>query len=529
MIRKSLIILAALAFGLSVGASQTGCFGSDGPTLSVMGITPDVNAINVLTGNAIKVTFDQAIIETSVTAETFYVADANGNRVEGTFAFDSWVSLVFTPSTPLAEATVYTATVTTGVKAQYKDEELSLTENYTWNFTTQKWFAVGDQVSSTGAAADPVMMILNDPPSTVIKAESLTYTPAVGNRLNEVEMNLHFWSGSAWSATIPDPTGGLSDTFNHTPAYWTDGNVVNMATMLSTSPESVWVYQWDPTNDWRTLNTNAKLSGTENATEPVPACRPSGGDVFVAWLELVSDTVEIYVASVGLNTINKSGPLSRNSNAGDWLTDAEAVGIAADDTNAYLAFWEQHHLEDNRIDLYVTMWDTAAFTNLGDVVASDLYGGTDLRMPSVLVDGGNVYVAYALADADGVRKIHVQMWDGASWSQLGSPITAVSADSTANHPDLVMAGDTLYVAWDEASDVVTGNGVFAAFWDEASNTWVINDFNSALQQVLNTDARTVAYAYDPSLAYSSVDDMIYMAFEATTGGEDVIFTIRRSR
>lgn len=517
---------------ITVSYSHMGCFGSGTSTFKVLGVDPDNGTLNVLLTTTLEATFNQALYEPSVVPANFIVKDANGTVVEGTMVMDTLVSFVFTPTHPLVEGMVYTATITTGMKGWLRDEQLSLDADYTWSFTTQKWFAVGDVVSAVGvAASDPVMMILNDPPSTVIKAESLTYTPAVGDRVNESMMNLHFWSGTAWSTTIPDPTGGQSDTYNDTPAYCTDGYVVNMATMLSTSPESIWAYQWDPIANWQTLNGNLKLSGGENATEPVPACRPSGGNPFVAWLETGpgSDTV-VYVASVSLAGMTKSTPLNRNSNVGDWSTDAQAVGIAANDTEAYVAQWEQHHLESNETDLYVTMWDGAAFTNLGGVVASDLYSGSEVCMPSVVVDGGDVYVAYARADADGDRKIYVQKWDGASWSQLGGAITAVSeGTSSADHPDLIMAGDTLYVAWEETADVETSNGVFAAFWDEASSTWVIDNLNRALQQVENTDTRTISYAYDPSLAYSAVDDMIYMAFEATTGGEDVIFTIRRSR
>jgi hypothetical protein len=79
---------------------------------------------------------------------------------------------------------------------------------------------------------------------------------------------------------------------------------------------------------------------------------------------------------------------------------------------------------------------------------------------------------------------------------------------------------TPYVAWEE-SDQYDGPFIYVAYWDEAGGSWIIDG------DKLNTS--TMNTAHDPSLAYSSSDGYLYVAFEEYTDGHPHIFVKRKER
>jgi hypothetical protein len=81
-----------------------------------------------------------------------------------------------------------------------------------------------------------------------------------------------------------------------------------------------------------------------------------------------------------------------------------------------------------------------------------------------------------------------------------------------------MANGTLYLAWEEG-DQYDGPFIFVARWNETSSAWLMDG------DKLNVDiART---AHDPSLAYSSGDNTLYVAFEEYVSGWPEIFVKRK--
>lgn len=508
---KNRILLFVLA---SCTLIVTGFKCGGGQTFEVLGTTPDPDEINVLLDQSVEVTFNHAIKSDTATTSNFYVKDADGNIVDGTVSLsipppDPSLTMIFTPANPWTEGTEYTATITTGlvgIVGRYA-EEMSLDEDYSWNFTTRKWFDVGSAVSSeTSAAEDPVMMLVDAAPS-------------VGYRFNGYEMNLQFWDGSEWSPTETDPTGGMAESFYGAPGFCTDGTNVYMAYSAYSNYNKVFAYRWDPTNKWQAMNNGNKISiGTQySATEATVAC---GSDPFVGWIETNTSTEaeDAYVADVTMVSSSPSPGLSRNDNPGDYWSSVKIVGVMTDGTDAYLSTWENDPVDPYRLDLYVTKWDGANFTNLGGIVASD-FGGSNLGSAPMAMSGTDLYIAYAAApDSDGVKQVYVKKFNGTDWETMGNAIAAYTGEEhvDSSYPDLIMAGNTLYVAWEE------NWGIFAAYWDAASSEWMLNNQNRVINQNVGSDAS------DPSLAYSAADDILYIAFLVNKTGGYQVFVMKRN-
>jgi hypothetical protein len=102
--------------------------GPSGPApLAVTGISPSNNATGVSVNASITATFSRELNAATVTATSFYI-----NGVAGS-ALASGSTATFTPSSPLAEATAYTVTVTSGVEDV---NGVSMDGEYTSSFTT---------------------------------------------------------------------------------------------------------------------------------------------------------------------------------------------------------------------------------------------------------------------------------------------------------------------------------------------------------------------------------------------------------
>jgi len=109
---------------------------SDTTPPTVNATSPQNNATNVSIASAITATFSEAMNAATITNSTFTI-----NGVAGTVSY-SGTTATFTPSSPLAYSTVYTATITTGVTDVAGNP---MTANYTWNFTTAASGGIGGQ------------------------------------------------------------------------------------------------------------------------------------------------------------------------------------------------------------------------------------------------------------------------------------------------------------------------------------------------------------------------------------------------
>jgi hypothetical protein len=114
--------------GNPLKASYTWTFTTVEAPPTVSSTDPASEATGVAINAAIKATFSKSIAPASLTSATFTVAPG----VSGTLSL-AGATASFTPGSPLAYATRYTATLTTGVKDLAGN---ALAANYSWSFTT---------------------------------------------------------------------------------------------------------------------------------------------------------------------------------------------------------------------------------------------------------------------------------------------------------------------------------------------------------------------------------------------------------
>lgn len=101
--------------------------------LSVSANTPADSATNVAVSGSMVVTFDRLMNVSTINSANFTVKDSLNNQVPGTFNIYDGYTFYFTPSQNMVYNAVYTATITTAIKA---DDGSTLANPYIWTFTT---------------------------------------------------------------------------------------------------------------------------------------------------------------------------------------------------------------------------------------------------------------------------------------------------------------------------------------------------------------------------------------------------------
>jgi hypothetical protein len=109
-------------------------------------LSPTSGATGVATGTTVECLFSEAVLASTINASTFTLATSGGSPVPGSVAYNSGTdTAAFTPSASLANETVYTATLTTGVETS---NGTSIPSPVTWSFTTASQPPTGSGVVS---------------------------------------------------------------------------------------------------------------------------------------------------------------------------------------------------------------------------------------------------------------------------------------------------------------------------------------------------------------------------------------------
>ena len=133
--RTICVIALAMLLAISAGCSKD----SKGPTTpggdTTAPIVSSTNPVNGATGVAvITATFSEAMSASTITTSTFSMTGPGATPVPGTVTYDASNHMArFTPSSPLAASTAYTATISVGAKDAAGNPLASST---VWSFTT---------------------------------------------------------------------------------------------------------------------------------------------------------------------------------------------------------------------------------------------------------------------------------------------------------------------------------------------------------------------------------------------------------
>ena len=146
----------------------------------VISTVPANLAVNVSTNQAILATFSEAMTATTIKKATFTLAGPGTTAVTGTVTYDASGSVAtFTPATALANSTLYTATITTGVTGL---SGTAMASNYVWTFTTA---AASNTTPPTVISTIPLNLATNVPLNQIVSASfSKAMNPATINSTN---------------------------------------------------------------------------------------------------------------------------------------------------------------------------------------------------------------------------------------------------------------------------------------------------------------------------------------------------------
>ncbi|HEY4618148.1 MAG TPA: ice-binding family protein [Flavobacterium sp.] len=167
------------------------------PTPTVALTSPLSSDTNVARNKVVSVNFSVAMDASSINSTTFTVKQA-GIAVLGTVSY-SGTTAKFVPATVLAANTLYTATLTTGVKSA---DGIALSANKQWEFTTTANAAVGLKAVSLGSAGNYVILAkttITNVPTSVITGD-LGLSPAATSYITG--LSLTDFTGYAKAAQV---------------------------------------------------------------------------------------------------------------------------------------------------------------------------------------------------------------------------------------------------------------------------------------------------------------------------------------
>ncbi|MCU1270463.1 MAG: hypothetical protein JWN74_1757, partial [Acidobacteriaceae bacterium] len=225
------------------------------PPPTVLSVGPPNASVGVCSNSVVTATFSEAMNVASINSSTFTISPG----VTGTITHDaSNTVFTFTPSGPLAISTVYTATITTGVRDPFGN---ALASNFVWRFTTAAngcnppptILSVSPSNASVGVCSNSVVTATFSEAMNVASINAATFTVALGvsgtithdvsNTVFTLTPSSPFVIGTVYTATI---TTGVRDLFGNALAsdfvwrFTTAANGCNPApTVLSASPPNV--------------------------------------------------------------------------------------------------------------------------------------------------------------------------------------------------------------------------------------------------------------------------------------------------
>lgn len=250
---------------------------------AVTATAPGNLATGVALNGTAKSTFSELIDPLTVTTDTFKLAGPGTASVTGAVGYNVPDRIAtFTPAAPLAAGTVYTATVTTGVKDLAGN---ALAANKVWSFTTAAAVALGPAPVLLGTSGNYVILAqsgVSTVPASVVTGDiglspsatsfltgfSLTMVGTTSAISTQVTGNLYGAdmsppTSSNLTTTVSDMGTAYTDAAGRpTPDFlnlgageiggqtlvaglynWTSGVTISADVTLSGGPNDVWIFQ----------------------------------------------------------------------------------------------------------------------------------------------------------------------------------------------------------------------------------------------------------------------------------------------
>src|SRR6202166_3552097 len=178
-----------------VGSFTTAANGCNPPP-TVLSVTPPNASTRVCSNSVVTATFSKAMNLATINSSTFTVS-----RVSGTITHDaSNTVFTFTPSSPLAVSTVYSAALSTGVRDLFGN---ALATNFVWSFTT----------AANGCNPSPTVLSVTPPNASTRVCSNSVVTATFSKAMNLATINSSTFTVSGVSGTITHDASNTVFTF----------------------------------------------------------------------------------------------------------------------------------------------------------------------------------------------------------------------------------------------------------------------------------------------------------------------------
>ena len=438
----SLLVSACGGGGGSGNSSPAALSDTIAPT--VLSTDPASSSRSVAARTPISVTFSEAMDTSSFTTSTFVVS-AGGTPISGTVSVTS-NSATFTPSTDLDLNTLYTASVTTGVKDSAGN---ALSTAYNWQFTpgTRVWSAARSMATDAFAPQTGT-----DSAGNLI----LVWQQKEGNHYS-IRANRYDAAARQWGLATLLQTDNTGSGYAPQLAVNASGHAVAVWHHYDGNRYHVWANHYDAVlGQWGAVQ--ALTGSASDAFDPQVAIS-ANGNAIVVWrgmdgpfddpatsitaLEYYSSSLwaKHYTASTKTWDVTATA-LELDNDKGH---DANAAQVVMDSSGNGVVVWQQFNGAVTSV--YATRYTVGAGWAMPGSISTGSLGVA--VNPQIAMDGsGNAITVWRQYDASAHYSIWVSRYVAATitWD---SPVLIESDDSgDAFDPQLAVntAGDA-WVVW----------------------------------------------------------------------------------
>ncbi len=515
-----MILLSFFIYGCKKVVEETGKVGIC-PT--VVSTDPAAGAINVVTNKKISIVFSEPMDPATINTATVQLKQGS-NFVLGTVTY-SGVTAVFTPSAPLIANTVYTGTVTTGVKDPAKNAMIA---DFVWTFNTGNTPVVVSTDPANGASEVILTKAISATFSTPMDATTMVAANYFIKQGNTLVPGAVTYSGSSIVFT---PTSSLTPNTVYTGTVTTGakdvaGNAVatNYTWSFSTGGIPA-VVSTDPANGDLNVSLNKVISATfnkkmNNATLNLLTYTLKQGSTNIPGTYSFNGTTAsltpigmlavntVYTVTITTGAKDSAG----NSIAADYIwsftTGSAPVVVATDPANGDLSvpltktITASFSTAMNPATLNKNTFQVKKGATVLDGVYS--YSGTTISFkPTLPLEVNTVYTAVILA---GVKDLSGNsMAADYNWSFATNSIPAVTSTDPAQGATNVVLNKIIKANFNKPMDPNTIN----------TSTFLLKDGATVILGTVSYTALTASFA--PNVALTA--NRLYTA-TITTGAKD---------
>lgn len=253
----------------------------------------------------------------------------------------------------------------------------------------------------------------------------ITARASIGDRVYVSAANTLFVDRTAPRLVTQNPRSGDQEVSVHAPIQAVFSEAVEPTTVTAESVRLL-VNQMD-------VAAEVRLSAEGTTVTLAPAAQlPVDSEVSVIIAPSVTDIAgnELDITALGWEwSIPRYLPYGKaiSSDAADGAAVSTFSLVQDDRGRPVVAFVDGRTPSDHGV--YVMRWSGSAWEPLGGVLGAIAEESVFKECSLLIAPGNEIFVAWSRETVDGASSIHIQRWNGSSWSLLGSPVTTVNPDA----------------------------------------------------------------------------------------------------